>query len=207
MLGLIATRSINEPVLGIDDLVARARARIVKRHRAPTRRCKCCARGPGESPDADVLKRFEANQADWAMRCCCCDLPTIPPRPPRNRSTPPPGPRFPMFRCCSGASGIMVGLGLYFIALFATAFYLATSPPLRTAPLVPQAGIFQLAPALDRDRTRLDRRGIRPATLGGRRCASHIPRRVAHLGRQCLAVAGRIRGFLLCSWPSWTPFF
>src|SRR5476649_649248 len=63
MLGLVATRSIDQPVLGIEDLVARARSRIVSGIEAYAA-LQVLRAGPADTPDAPTLKRFEANQAD-----------------------------------------------------------------------------------------------------------------------------------------------
>src|SRR5579859_7969454 len=61
-LGLIATRSIDEPVLGIFDLVARARARIVKGMEAYSE-LQLLRSGPNPA-DPELVRRFEANQAN-----------------------------------------------------------------------------------------------------------------------------------------------
>src|SRR5258708_22733894 len=62
VLGLIATRSFDQPVLGIDDLVARARSRIVSGMEAYS--ALQLLRGSTQPPDPAVVRRFYANQAD-----------------------------------------------------------------------------------------------------------------------------------------------
>src|SRR5258708_6506814 len=57
LLGLIATRSIDKPVLGIYDLVARARSRILVGMEAYAA-LQMLRSGPAQSPDAAVLQRF-----------------------------------------------------------------------------------------------------------------------------------------------------
>jgi cytochrome d ubiquinol oxidase subunit I len=124
LLGLIATRSIDQPVLGIDDLVARARARIVSGMEAY--RAMQLLRAAGEPPDAVVLRRFEANQSDLGYALLLLRYVENP-----ANATPEQidaaawstVPNVPVLFWCFR---LMVGLGLFFIALFATAFYLAT---------------------------------------------------------------------------------
>jgi cytochrome d ubiquinol oxidase subunit I len=125
LLGLIATRSTDQTVLGIYDLVARARARIVLGMEAYSA-LQVLRTGPAESPDASALQRFEANQDDLGYALLLLRFTDNPAAAtPRQIdaaawSTVPNVPvLFWSFRC-------MVGLGLFFIALFATAFYLAS---------------------------------------------------------------------------------
>ena len=125
LLGLIATRSIDQQVLGIDDLVARARSRIVSGIQAYSALQELRA-GPPDRPDADTLKRFEANQEDLGYALLLL------------RFTDNPGAATPQQIDAAAASTVpnvpvlfwcfrlMVGLGLFFIVMFATAFYLAT---------------------------------------------------------------------------------
>jgi cytochrome bd ubiquinol oxidase subunit I len=125
LLGLIATRSLDQPVLGIFDLVARARTRIVSGIQAYAALQRLRS-GAAANPDPDALKLFEAHQADLGYAMLLL------------RSTNDPAtatdaqidaaawstvPNVPVLFWCFRA---MVGLGLFFIALFATAFYLAS---------------------------------------------------------------------------------
>jgi cytochrome d ubiquinol oxidase subunit I len=125
LLGLIATRSTDQPVQGINELVAGARARIVSGMRAYAD-LELLRAAPAQSPDPVVLARFEAHQADLGYGLLLLRYTDDPPRATAAqvaaaaRSTVPNVPvLFWSFR-------IMVGLGLYFIALFASAFYLAS---------------------------------------------------------------------------------
>jgi cytochrome d ubiquinol oxidase subunit I len=125
LLGLIATRSIHQPVQGIDDLVAMSRSQIVKGIDAYSA-LQVLRAGPPDSPDAATLQRFNANQADLGYALLLLQFTDNPSAATAQqiddaaRSTVPNVPvLFWSFR-------FMVGLGLFFIALFASAFYLAT---------------------------------------------------------------------------------
>ena len=123
LLGLIATRSVDQPVLGIDDLVARARARIVSGLDAYS--ALQLLRG-SEPPDPEVLRRFETNQADLGYALLLLrftDNPVAATPAQIDAAAWSTVPNVPVLFWCFR---LMVGLGLYFIALFATAFYLAT---------------------------------------------------------------------------------
>ncbi len=121
LLGLIATRSVDKPVPGIKDLVARARSRI--RNGIPAyaavvalqkNRDDASARATLEQhlPDlgyAFLLKRYAPNVVDATdAQIAMAALDTV----------PSVGPLFWSFR-------IMAGIGFFFIALFALAFWLA----------------------------------------------------------------------------------
>ena len=122
MLGLIATRSLDTPLPGIRDLVAHAQERIrsgliaydaLERYRKD--RSDSAARGllaehVGDLGHALLLKRYVADPrtADDATiaKAAADTMPRV-------------GPMFWSFR-------VMVGLGFYFILLFAAAFYAAS---------------------------------------------------------------------------------
>jgi cytochrome d ubiquinol oxidase subunit I len=106
-------------------LVARARVRIVSGIQAYAA-LQHLRSGPAANPDPDALRLFEAHQADLGYGLLLL------------RSTNDPAaatdaqidaaawstvPNVPVLFWCFRA---MVGLGLFFIALFATAFYLAS---------------------------------------------------------------------------------
>ena len=123
LLGLIATRSIDQPVLGIEELVTRARARIVLGIQAYSALQEL--RGT-EPPDPQVLRRFETNQADLGYALLLLrftDNPAAATPQQIDAAAWSTVPNVPVLFWCFR---LMVGLGLYFIALFATAFYLAT---------------------------------------------------------------------------------
>ncbi len=121
VLGLIATRSVDEPVLGILDLVARARTRIrsgIEAHAALG-----VLRAHPENAAARAL--FEEHRDDLGYGLLLLRYVDDP-----ARATPrqieeaawSTVPNVPVLFWCFR---IMVGLGLLFILLFATAFYLS----------------------------------------------------------------------------------
>ena len=123
VLGLISTRSITGVVPGIKDLVAQAKVRMVTGiqayealHRLRSDRGDAAAREVFEKHQNDLgyallLKRYiddPVNADDALMERAAWDMvPNVPPL-------------FVGFR-------LMVGLGLYFILLFAVAFWLAST--------------------------------------------------------------------------------
>ena len=118
-LGILATRSLNTPLLGIDDLVTKAQVRIMngiaaydalerlKANRRDAEARSDLAAHAGDLGYALLLKRYIADprKADAGMIA-------------KAAADTVPGvvPLFWTFR-------IMVALGFYFIALFAAAFY------------------------------------------------------------------------------------
>jgi cytochrome d ubiquinol oxidase subunit I len=124
LLGLIATRSIDQPVLGIYELVERARARIVSGIEAYS--ALQVLRASADPPDAAVLQRFEANQADLGYALLLLrfvDNPAAATAQQIDAAAWSTVPNVPVLFWCFR---LMVGLGLFFIVLFATAFYLST---------------------------------------------------------------------------------
>jgi cytochrome bd ubiquinol oxidase subunit I len=123
LLGLVATRSIDKPVLGIDDLVARARSRIISGIEAYSALQLLRA---SDAPDAEVLRRFETNQADLGYALLLLRFTDNPAQATQNQIDDAAWSTVPNVPVLFWCFRLMVGLGLYFIALFATAFYLAT---------------------------------------------------------------------------------
>jgi len=128
LLGLIATRSLDRPVEGIDDLVRHGIARIESGILA-YRALETLRRAPN---DAAARSAFEAHAADlgyalllkrYAPRVVDADEAAI--RRAANDLIPDVPVLFWSFR-------FMAGLGFYFIALFALAFYLASARRLDT---------------------------------------------------------------------------
>jgi len=122
LLGLIATRSIDKPVLGIYELVDRARLRIasgIQAHAA----LKALRANPA---DADAKVQFEAHQADLGYGLLLLRYVADPAQATSAQidtaawSTVP---NVPVLFWCFRA---MVGLGLFFILLFTVALYLST---------------------------------------------------------------------------------
>jgi cytochrome d ubiquinol oxidase subunit I len=143
MLGLIATRSIDQPVLGIDDLVARARLRILSGMEAYTA-LQVLRAEPVESADAAVLQRFEANQADLGYGLLLLrftDNPAAATPQQIDAAAWSTVPNVPVLFWCFR---FMVALGLFFIALFAAAFYLATRHRFERHPWFLKLAFFSL---------------------------------------------------------------
>ncbi len=123
-LGLIATRSTDRPVQGIYDLVARARARVVKCMQADAD-LELLRAASGE-PDPQLLARFEANQADLGHGLLLLRYTDNPAQATPEQVDAAAWSTVPNVPVLFWSFRFMVGLGLFFIALFASAFYLAT---------------------------------------------------------------------------------
>jgi cytochrome d ubiquinol oxidase subunit I len=172
MLGLIATRSINTEVPGIKELVAHAQERIrsgliaydaLEKTRAERRPVNETAKGEAHTAaggignsvlslnaDADDRRKLDAHADDLGYALLLKKI-----RPDVMNATdteisqaawntvPAVSPLFWSFR-------IMVGLGLFFIALFAVAFYLASTRKLLHSRVFLWVALSQLAAAMDR---------------------------------------------------------
>jgi len=125
LLGLIATRSTDLPVLGIYELVDRARTRVVLGMGAYSA-LQVLRAGPAESPDAAALQRFEANQADLGYALLLLRFTDNPAAATPQQIDAAAWSTVPNVPVLFWSFRIMVGLGLFFIALFAAAFYLAS---------------------------------------------------------------------------------
>jgi cytochrome bd ubiquinol oxidase subunit I len=125
LLGLIATRSLDQRVLGIYDLVARAHARITSGVEAYSA-LQVLRAGPQDAPDSDALKRFEANQADLGYALLLLRFTEDPRTATPEQIDAAAWSTVPNVPVLFWSFRVMVGLGLFFIAMFATAFYLAT---------------------------------------------------------------------------------
>ena len=91
---------------------------------------------------------------------------------------------------------VMVGLGFYFIALFATMFWLASSRQLGTLPRAAVGLPVVAAAALGRRRARLVRRRGRAPAVDDRRRAADLPLGLERAGVGRLALARRLRAVL-----------
>jgi len=122
LLGLIATRSIDTPVAGIEELVALARTRIrsgIQAHAA----LQILRAHPA---DAAARASFAAHRADLGYGLLLLryvDDPSQASEAQIDAAAWSTVPNVPVIFWCFR---FMVGLGLFFIALFATAFYLST---------------------------------------------------------------------------------
>jgi len=121
VLGLIATRSIDRPVLGILDLVARARVRIgsgIEAHAA----LQALRADPA---DAVAQARFAAHQADLGYGLLLLRYVGDPSAATSRQIEEAAWSTVPNVPVLFWSFRVMVGLGLFFILLFATAFYLS----------------------------------------------------------------------------------
>jgi cytochrome d ubiquinol oxidase subunit I len=143
LLGLIATRSIHEQVRGIDDLVAEARAQVVKGIDAYSA-LQVLRAGPPDSPDAATLQRFNANQADLGYGLLLLRFTDDPSKATPRQIDDAAWSTVPNVPVLFWSFRFMVGLGLFFIALFATAFYLATRHRLESHPRFLKLAFFSL---------------------------------------------------------------
>jgi cytochrome d ubiquinol oxidase subunit I len=142
VLGLIATRSINEPVWGIYDLVARNRARIESGMGAYADLQKLRA-GP-DPADPEVLKRFEAKQDDLGYALLLLRYTSNPAAATAEQIDAAAWSTVPNVPVLFWSFRIMVGLAFYFIALFATAFYLASRHRIERRPWFLKLAFFSL---------------------------------------------------------------
>jgi cytochrome d ubiquinol oxidase subunit I len=121
LLGLIATRSVDTPVLGIFDLVARARVRIesgIEAHAA----LRALRADPA---DAAAQARFAAHQADLGYGLLLLRYVSDPSAATSRQIDEAAWSTVPNVPVLFWSFRLMVGLGLFFILLFATAFYLS----------------------------------------------------------------------------------
>jgi cytochrome d ubiquinol oxidase subunit I len=121
VLGLIATRSIDQPVLGIFDLVARARERIASGIEAYT----ALRTLRSEPTQQSARERFAAHQADLGYGLLLLRYVQDPAAASAAQIDAAAWSTVPNVPVLFWSFRLMVGLGLFFIALFATAFYLA----------------------------------------------------------------------------------
>jgi len=125
LLGLIATRSLDQPVAGIVDLVNRARARIASGTLAYTALQRLRS-GPPQAPDFAALRMLQAHQADLGYALLLLRYTNNPAEATPQQIDAAAWSTVPNVPVLFWSFRVMVGLGLFFIALFAAAFYLAT---------------------------------------------------------------------------------
>src|SRR5262249_5615136 len=121
LLGLIATRSADEPVLGIFDLVARSRTRIrsgIEAHAA-----LAVLRAHPDDTAARAL--FEEHQADLGYGLLLLRYVADPARATPQQIEAAAWSTMPDVAVLFWCFRAMVGIGLLLILLFATAFYLS----------------------------------------------------------------------------------
>jgi len=126
-LGLIATRSTDEPVLGIYDLVAANRLRIESGIEAYT-----ALRALRANPDdAVLLTRFAAHQADLGYGLLLLRYVQDPAAATAQQIDAAAWSTVPNVLVLFWSFRVMVAIGFFLIALFATAFYLSSRHRLR----------------------------------------------------------------------------
>ena len=121
VLGLIATRSTDKQVLGILDLVKHARLRILSGMQAHS----ALQRLRANSADGEARALFEAHQADLGYGLLLLKFvknPALATPDQVDRAAWSTVPNVPLL---FWSFRLMVGLGLFFILLFAAAFYLS----------------------------------------------------------------------------------
>jgi cytochrome d ubiquinol oxidase subunit I len=121
LLGLIATRSVDEPVLGIFDLVARARTRI----RSGIEAQAALGVLRAHPDDAAARALFEEHRADLGYGLLLLRYVADPARATPAQIEQAAWSTVPDVSVLFWCFRVMVGLGLTLIALFATAFYLS----------------------------------------------------------------------------------
>jgi cytochrome bd ubiquinol oxidase subunit I len=121
-LGLIATRSTDKPVLGIYDLVAANRVKIASGAEAYAT-LKALRANP---EDAALRARFAAHQADLGYGLLLLRYVPDPATATTQQIEAAAWSTVPNVLVLFWSFRMMVGIGLFLIALFATAFYLAS---------------------------------------------------------------------------------
>ena len=191
VLGIIATRSFNEQIPGIDDLVTHAQTRIrsgLVAYDALERLKSEPQRQPGDCAASRARRRSRLCAAAQALRrrsahrrrghhCQGCR---------RHRSQRRPLVlEFPHH----GRAGLLFHRAV-------RAYFLGRLAPQFLAPLAVARDLVVAAAAVDRGRTRLDRRRIRPSALGDRWRSADVSRRLVAVGAQGPVHAGRFHPVL-----------
>jgi cytochrome bd ubiquinol oxidase subunit I len=127
VLGLIATRSTDKPVLGINDLVARNRVRVQSGVEAYAA-LKALRASPG---DATLRARFAAHQADLGYGLLLLRYVRDPAAATPRQIDDAAWSTMPNVLVLFWSFRVMVAIGFFLIALFATAFYFASRHRLR----------------------------------------------------------------------------
>ena len=160
-LGLIATRSVDKEVTGIKDLKKEHEARIRNGMVAYEALVKLKAGDRSEN----ALQAFEQTKSDLGfgllLKKYTPDVVNATPEQIQaavRDTIPKVAPLFWGFRA-------MVGLGFFMLFIFVASFWFMASKAACAAALAAQAGAVVDSRALDRERTGLVRRRIRPAAL------------------------------------------
>ncbi len=119
LLGLIATRSVDKPVTGIFELVAHAKERITSGQEAHAA-LQLLRQDP---EDVTARERFDAHQQDLGYGLLLLPYTAEPAKATPAQIEAAAWSTVPNVPVLFWSFRVMVGLGLFFIALFATAFY------------------------------------------------------------------------------------
>jgi cytochrome bd ubiquinol oxidase subunit I len=126
LLGLIATRSVDRSVPGILDLVALARTRIANGMEAYGALAILRSTPANAPEDPNAQQRFAAHQADLGYGLLLLRYTDNPAQATAQQIDAAAWSTVPNVPVLFWSFRIMVGLGIFFILLFATAFYLST---------------------------------------------------------------------------------
>jgi cytochrome d ubiquinol oxidase subunit I len=131
LLGLIATRSLDSPVEGIDELVERAKLRVISGMDAYAA-LQVMRQPARDSGDVDSMtseearRRFEAHQADLGFGLLLLRLTADPAQASAQQIDAAAWMTVPNVPVLFWAFRVMAAIGLALIGLFATAFYVAS---------------------------------------------------------------------------------
>ncbi len=192
LLGLIATRSLDEPVPGMFELVERAKQRIASGAQAHAALQLLRV----DPEDQAAAARFAQHQDDLGYGLLLLRFTNNPATATPAQIEAAAWSTVPNVPVLFWSFRFMVGIGLFLIALFATAFYLASRHRLQRHRWFLKRGALQPAAAVDCGGARLDRRRVWPAAVGDRRTPADVPRGLGHDARQRAAVIERICTFL-----------
>ena len=140
LLGLIATRSLDKPVPGIVELVTRAQERIrggIEAHAA----LQALRADPH---DTAAAARFEAHQQDLGYGLLLLRYVNDPSQATPQQIEAAAWSTVPNVPVLFWSFRLMVGLGLFFILLFATAFYLSARHRFEQHPWFLRVAFFSL---------------------------------------------------------------
>jgi cytochrome d ubiquinol oxidase subunit I len=125
LLGLIATRSVDTPVIGIFDLVERAHERILSGMQAYSALQRLRS-GPEGAQDSVAQAQLRAHEDDLGYGLLLMQYIDDPSRASPSQIDAAAWSTVPNVPVLFWSFRVMVGLGMFFILLFATAFYLAS---------------------------------------------------------------------------------
>ena len=140
VMGLIGTRSLTTPMLGINELVEHAKVRIANGLRA----YQALQAVRADASDIEARRLFDANWRDLGyallLKRYMQDITQASPEDIAKAAwdtVPQVAPLFWTFR-------VMVGLGLYFILFFAVAFFLASRDRLQRHPRLLKLAVWSI---------------------------------------------------------------